>query len=321
MVAMVLFNIGWMSHYRGDKAADRLINGGRYVQAHGTGWEVENFLARDGRCRGYVKIPGNAIRLEHLGGSPDAPNVGGATVVFCATRPGGGGYVVGWYSNALVWRKYQPQYPHPFIAEALADDCTLLDVDDRVFRVPRARDGAFGLGRSNIRYLHTPDAEPFVRDLRGYIRSHGRQPPISRRPSAQNPNVALRKQVEMAAVRHVKAHYESRGFECHSVEQDNVGWDFVCTKKDLELLVEVKGRSGDTQVELTPNEYEAMSNRQIRDRYRLAIVSAALQAPVLSIISYNFSDQQWRDQHGHAATLTERVGVRIRLPAVKQESN
>ena len=279
MTAIVLFNIGWMTHYRGDRRSDRIVNGGKYVVENGTGGEVENFLRRRGRCRGYVQLRGSTLRLENLGTSPDAPYVDGVTVVFSATRPGGGGYVIGWYLNARVWREYQPQAPHGYIAEANADDCTLLDVDDRVFAVPRARGGAFGLGQSNVRYLHTPDAVSFVRSLRRHI-----QPPSRpRRPSCQSPgrqpDPALRKQVEMAAVRHVIEHYERRGFSCRSVERDNVGFDLVCGKEALELLVEVKGCSGYADVELTPNEYAAMNQHRNRDRYRLAIVYAAVDDP------------------------------------------
>ena len=312
MVRMVLFNIGWMTHYRGHKRSDRIVNGGNYVVQHETGGEVENFLRRSGRYRGYVQLPGSTLKLEHLGGSPDAPFVDGTTVVFSATRPGGGGYVVGWYRNARVWREYQPQRPYGFIAEAKADECRLLAVDDRVFVVPRARGGSFGLGQSNVRYLHAANARPFVRDLRQYIQRNGDPRPAPRRGRRQ-PDAALRKRIETAAVQHVVKHYESLGFTCRSVEQDNVGWDLVCVREGLELLVEVKGCSGDAQVELTPNEYSAMKSRRHRDRYRLAIVSTALNDPHLSILKYNISDGTWRDQHERVAKLQQRVGVRIRI--------
>ena len=166
MVSMVLFNIGWMTHYRGHKRSDRIVNGGNYVVQHETGGEVENFLPRSGRYRGYVQFPGSTLKLEHLGGSSNASSVDGTTVVFSATRPGGGGYVVGWYRNARVWCEYQP---YGFIAEAKADECRLLAVDDRVFVVPRARGGSFGLGQSNVRYLYAANAQPFVRELRQFI--------------------------------------------------------------------------------------------------------------------------------------------------------
>ena len=313
MVAMVLFNVGWMRHYRGDKPSDRIINGGKYVVEHGTGGEIENFLPRRGRCRGYVQLPGAILKLENLGAPPDAPFVDGATVVFTATRPGGGGYVVGWYLNARVYRRHRPQEPHGYIAEARAADCTLLEVDDRVFPIPRARAGVFGLGQSNVRYLHTSDAKPFSRERRRHIQRGGRPQRSSSSASGQQPDAALRKRVETAAVEHVIQEYASRGFACRSVEQDNVGWDLVCVKEGLELLVEVKGCSGEAQVELTPNEYAAMKRAAYRDRYRLAIVSTVLANPVLSIIKYNHADDTWRDQQDRIAVLRERLGVRIRL--------
>ena len=158
VVAMVLFNIGWMNRYRGDKRADRLINGGKYVLENGTGGEVENFLPRGGRCRGCVRLPSDTLRLEHLGGSPDAPYVDGATVVFSATRPGGVAMSSAGTATPGSGASTSGANPYGFIAEARAEDSTLLDVDDRVFAVPRTRAGAFGLGQSNVRYLYTSDA-------------------------------------------------------------------------------------------------------------------------------------------------------------------
>lgn len=308
MAGMVLFNIGWMTHYCGDQPSDRIVNGGGYVAKNETGGEVENFLPRSGRYRGYVWPPGSTLNLERLGASPGADHVDGATVVFSATRPGGGGYVVGWYTNARVWRKHRPQHPHGYIAEAKVDDCQLLEVDDRVFCVPRARTGVFGLGQSNVRYLDGTDAERFVSRLRAYIQRRG----LPRRPpSPHQVDPAIRKQVETAAIECVVQYYKSRGFDWSSVERDNVGWDLECVQGKLKLLVEVKGCSGAAQVELTPNEYDAM--KRFKHRYRLAIVSTALEDPQLSIVRYNPSDETWRDQDGRVAYLEDRVGVRIRL--------
>lgn len=312
MVAMVLFNVGWMTRYRGDTPSDRIINGGRYVVDNGIGGEVENFLPRGGRLRGYVQLPGATLRLENLGASPDSSFLDSATVVFTATRPGGGGYVVGWYSNARVHRQHQPQGRYGYIAEAQESDCKLLDLDDRVFPVPRARAGVFGLGQSNVRYLHTPEAKPFVRDLRHYIRRDGRPRRPPPRAGARQTDTALRKRVETAAVECVVQHYRGRGFTCRSVERDNVGWDLVCVREGLKLLVGVKACSGRPHVELTPNEYAAMNGRH-RDRYRLAIVSTALANPVLSIVQYSRADGTWRDQHDRVADLQEQLGVRVRI--------
>ena len=51
---LVLFNIGWMKHYRGQTSSDRIFNGGRYVEENETGSEVRNFEPLDGQCYGYV---------------------------------------------------------------------------------------------------------------------------------------------------------------------------------------------------------------------------------------------------------------------------
>lgn len=220
--------------------------------------------------------------------------------------------MVGWYRNARVWREYQPQRPFDFIAEAKVDECRLLAVDDRVFVVPRARGGSFGLGQANVRYLHEENAQPFVHELREYIRRDG-GPRSAPRTARRQTDAALRKRVEALAVLQVVRHYENLGFMCRSVERDNVGWDLECWKGGLELLVEVKGCSGDALVELTPNEYAAMKSRQYRNRYRLAVVSTALSDPHLSILKYNVSDDTWRDQSERVARLHERLGVRIRI--------
>ena len=101
----------------------------------------------------------------------------GVTVVFVATRPEGGGVVVGWYRNARVWRegKRRPDPGHDcYFAKARTEDCTLLGIDARTFEVPQARKGVFGISRT-IRYTlrenggYDDHAEEFVRDLRKYI--------------------------------------------------------------------------------------------------------------------------------------------------------
>lgn len=313
MAGMILFNVGWMNHYRGVSAKDRLINGGQFVVQTGTGGEAINFLPRNGRYRGYVKLKGNTLKIEQLGGKKNAPYVENATIVFCATRPGGGRVVVGWYHKAKVFREYQPRKPHRYIAEARVEDCQLQEVDDRVFSIPPARKGSFGMGQSNIRYLDSPEAKGLVESLQHYMKNYGRPSSKTQKASTSKANVAMKKQVEETAVDYVEQYYIDRGFTCRSVEKDNVGWDLECKKLDLELLIEVKGCSGAAQVELTPNEYQAMKTKKHRNRYRLAVVSNALRDPVLSIVSYNISVGKWLDQRGRVASLTERTGARIRL--------
>ena len=169
---LVLFHGGWMRLYRGQTPSDPIVRGGRHVEEYGHGYEVENFLPLDSRC--YAHVNNNSIDLTSLdsGVEAGAEYLDGVTVVFVATQPEGGRVVVGWYRNARVWREPRPR-PEPghdyYFAEAEEEDCTLLNVDEREFEVPGARDGVFGMGRANIRYTNEDRAAPFVRRLREYI--------------------------------------------------------------------------------------------------------------------------------------------------------
>ena len=310
MEPMVLFNIGWMRRYRGLTPTDRIVGGGRYVEEHDTGGEIENFLPNHGRLQGYVRLPGGTLNLRRLAAATDAEYQDGVTVLFSATRPesGSGTVIIGWYRNARVWREPQPRHPFPYIAEAKQRDCTLLDEDDRVFPVPHRPGRAFHAGRT-VRYLDLPDAQEFVRQVRAHIRNRGRTPARKRARTAVD--ALLRKNVETAAVRCVVDYYETKGYDCVSVEKDNVGWDFECTQNEVKYLVEVKGCSGGPDVQLTPNEYDAMLRNC--HQYRLAVVSNALVDPQLDIIRYIASDDTWRADGDRLASIDEQVSARVHL--------
>ena len=324
MPNLVLFNIGWMKHYRGQTADDKIVNGGVYVQKNEEGGEVWNFLPNKGTCYGYVRSNrGGALDIARVGAANDAKCAEKVIVVFTATRPGGGRVVAGWYHNARVWRTAQRLLPRgardgwEYLAEAKEGDCVLLRPDDRVFPVPQARKGVWGLGQANVRYVDEPGATEFVEKLTAYIKApktaiitRGGAKHVSPRQS----DPALRAKVEAAAVKRVAAHYGSKNFIWRSVEKDNVGWDIEVTRGDVTLLVEVKGCSGaNAVVEVTPNEYRAM--REKRDNYRVAIVTEALKGSRsrLLILSHNIADGSWRDEEGHVAKLTEIMAARISL--------
>ena len=324
MSNLVLFNIGWMKHYRGKTADDKIVNGGEFVQQNEEGSEVWNFLPDKGTCYGYVRSnQGGALDIARIGAANDAECAEKVIVVFTATRPGGGRVVAGWYHNARVWREAHrlttrgARNGWEYLAEAKEGDCVLLSPDDRVFPVPRARKGVWGMGQSNVRYMDEPGATEFVEKLTTYIKAPKTAPITSagakhRSPRQSDP--AARATVEAAAVKRVVAHYESKNFIWHSVEKDNVGWDIEVTRGDVTLLVEVKGcSSANAVVEVTPNEYRAM--REKRDNYRVAIVTEALKGSRsrLLILSHNIADGSWRDEEGHVAKLTEIMAARISL--------
>lgn len=317
---LVLFNIGWMKHYRGITGSDRIFNGGRYIDENETGGEVQNFLPLGDYCYGYVQPNpgGNEINLRRLGAEYQVDYFDGVTVIFTATRPNGGRVVVGWFNEARVWRNERHRGDHHYFARALRENCFLLDPDDRIFPVPGGNNVVYGLTSfRTIRYLDRPEAELYVQMLVGYMNDVGGfNLPDEFGNVPHNLNPTRRMEVERAAVDYVIDHYEGRGFNCDSVERDNKGWDLEARRGAVELLIEVKGCSGDVgQVELTPNEYSAMTNRQYRESYRLAIVTQALDENrrSLSIISYNGSDKTWRDQDGRRASVKKRIGARIGL--------
>jgi hypothetical protein len=78
--------------------------------------------------------------------------------------------------------------------------------------------------------------------------------------------------VETAAVRQVTRLLQRRGFRVKSVESDRVGYDLHATKGTKELLVEVKGVSGDgLQFLITRNELKAAAQTS----FRLMVVTQA----------------------------------------------
>ncbi|MEK6701138.1 MAG: DUF3883 domain-containing protein [Planctomycetota bacterium] len=326
MQNLVLFNIGWMKHYRGQTEDDKIVNGGAHVQKHHEGGEVWNFEPIKGVCYAFARSNrGGNLNLARLGAVDGAPNVDGITVVFTATRPGGGRVVAGWYKNARVWREVRKlgarglRHGWDYVAEAKIADCKLLNPDDRVFSVPRAKKGVWGLGQSNVRYVDEPAAKPFLQALSKYVAS-----PMAANVTAavkshgqgRQQDPALRAKVEVAAINRVVDFYTARGFACRSVERDDVGWDLEAERGDVTLLVEVKGCSGAAVVaEVTPNEFAQMKRR--RNVYRLAIVTNAMdkRKSHLSIVSYNIADRSWRNEEGQAAQVKEIVAARISVGA------
>ncbi len=315
---LVLFNIGWMNHYQGLTENDRIFNGGRYVDDNKTGGEICNYLPLGDYCYGYVQPPHNEINLERLGAEDDADYLNDITVVFTATRPNGGRVVVGWSIEAQVWRSERTYRGRHYFAKALTDNCVLLEPDDRVFPVPGGAKVVYGLTSFHtIRYLDEPEAELYVQRLVDYMNDvNGFAFPEDFQNVPRNLDPRHRVEVERAAVNCVIEHYERRNFHCTSVERDNRGWDLEVRRGAVKFLVEVKGCSGDVrQVQLTPNEYSAMTSRRYRESYRLAIVTQALddQHRKLSIVSYNGADKTWQDQHGREANVKKRTGARIGL--------
>jgi hypothetical protein len=316
---MLFCNIGWMKHYEGITASDAIARGGSYVDKHGMGHEVFNFLPHRGWLYGYVQAKGQ-IHITKLGAAPDDDFVDGVTVVWTATRPKGGTVVVGWYRNARVYRHYQ-ETPSPGAARSSrgvkhhnircrAGDATLLPEDQRNLDLPT---GSGGRGQSPLWYADSEPGLAFQEHVRRLIKE-GRPTPQPRRRGA--PDVERNKLVEMAGMEVVTAHYRELGYTVKWVHNENKGWDIEATSGRTKLNIEVKGLSqGAQQIELTPNEYRAFLETDVR--YRLAIVTNALsKAPRLSIMSFNGRSQRWEVEGKPKAKVSTKEVIAARITIV-----
>ena len=339
---MVFFRVGWMDKYRGVTAKDTISGGGAYVEEHGFGFEAFNFLPFEGNVYGWV-MPGSSsrtpdsssnlpaalsggefanINLRRIGDSLSDESLSDVIVVWVATSPEGGAYVVGWYRNATVFMQPQEaptgsEREHDgltvgYVTTTKATDADLLPTDERVIQVPQRGKGNFG--QSNMWYADDP-SNTTHRELRQAIIDAIQDqtlPKPKRRGHRGTPrqhDVLKRQRVEKSAIETVSKHYVGLGYEVKSVEQDNVGWDLEATLDKRRLKLEVKGlSSSDLSVELTPNEYAKMNEN--RNTFRLCPVTNALAEPNLSIFQFNSESGRWESGEGRLLTVTEVVSAR-----------
>ena len=322
---MVFFRIGWMNEYRGVTSNDSIQGGGAYVEEHGFGFEIFNFLPYQNNVYGWV-MPGSSnrkrdansnlppsvsggefanVNLKRLGASSSDQSLTGVTVVWVATHPEGGAYVVGWYKNATVFMQPQEapvgsKREHGgnivgYVTTTKAPEAFLIPTDERAIQIPQRGKGNFG--QSNMWYADDP-ANDTHRTIRQNVLDaiqNQELPASERRKLRETPrqhDVLKRQRVEQAAIVLVSDHYRELGYEVVSVERDNVGWDLEATLDSRKLLLEVKGLSGtNLSVELTPNEYAKM--KEHTTAFRLCVVTEALETPSLSIFQFNPESGNW----------------------------
>ena len=162
MQNVIFCKIGWMKKYEGITNGDKIENGGKYVDENGIGHEIYNFSPINDKYYGYVRTPkGSNLNLERIKQNSNGNEyVDNVLVIWVATNPKGGVYVVGWYNNARVFKMYQnhsqkiinsfkeklgEKYPSDgdfgYIFEAKIEDCILLDEKDRKLKAPKGISG------------------------------------------------------------------------------------------------------------------------------------------------------------------------------------
>lgn len=331
-VPMIFLRTTWMRFFSGDEQA-KSTGGGKWVDEHGYGHEMFNFRPHDGRMYGYVRPvtggskkvnfdDGAGIKLERLGGGRKDGMREGVLAVWVAKRPKAAGtYIAGWYRNAIVYRKALPapagsdrsfngkQFGYYVTADV--DDARLLDVDQRVFRIPYEAKGR--MGQSNVWYADALSNGDFRRDVLRYVET---LKPFTSKPkpvptgTPKQLDTLRRIAIEEAAYRVVTEFYNVElHYAVKPVMRENLGWDLEATNQGQKLLLEVKGLSGsDLCIELTPNEFTQMQAKPLA--YRLCVVTEALADPKLSIFSYCPATSDWRDGSNRVLEIEKREGAR-----------
>ncbi len=327
-VRMIFFRIGWMSHYRGITNNDSISRGGKYISRYGFGHEIYNFQSFQNSVYGYVQPPAYKksnwndakINLVRLGAQKDDASISNVLVVWVATAPSGGAFVVGWYENATLYRECQPPPPGSnrhysdsncgYYATTCTSDAVILPLDERVFPIQQKVKGGFG--QANVWYADNPDEHRQLRlDILNYVKSRALPYSIaSKELRHYQPNLLRRKQIEEIAIEKTASYFSTLGYQVRSVEQDNVGWDLEAIFGRRTLKLEVKGLS-DNQiaVELTPNEYAASKKHQ--ESYRICVVTNALTDPHLEIFAYSPDTQKWESQTQKILEIQEIIAAKF----------
>jgi 5-methylcytosine-specific restriction protein A len=177
-MATLFCNIGWMNNYDGIQG-DSIKRGGAYNKT-AVGLEVCNFTPCDGKVYGYVQSTGR-IAVKRLGATHFSDHADGVTVVWTAGPDGGGTAIVGWYTNATVFRDLQhipsPSRKHrdnnvsEYRIVAEAESAYLISPEKRSFFVPRGKKG--GMGQSNVWYADKPERAALVSEVNNYVQSGG----------------------------------------------------------------------------------------------------------------------------------------------------
>lgn len=291
-------NVGWMEYYKGQTPGDRIKGGGSYITKEGRGHEVCNFAPYSDKVYGYVRPAGKQIKIERLGTDADAETISNVTVIWTARHPKGGTVIVGWYKGAIVHRHYANFSDSPSLhkkngidgywIEDKSSNATLLPIDERTFEIPR---GKGGMGQSNVCYANPHEHKSLLEEIEKFI---GRKKVTAKSQRSRKTDPEKKAEVEKAAIRKTTEYFESIGYTIDSVEKDNRGWDLEAISGKKKLLIEVKGLSGnELSVELTPNEYAALSDSDKKDNYRLCVVSTALTYPRLFVCRYSKEAGKW----------------------------
>ena len=317
---MIFFNIGWMKHYQGQNASDKILGEFEYIVTHGTGHEQYNFLPHKGFMYGYAPVKWNKesqnfqqVAIEKLGAEKGDDHISGVTVIFISRNPTTQTtYVVGWYMNATVYR--QPQELRLkgrvlnkeslfYVCKAKLEDTHCIPESERFFVVPSAHKEKGGYGQSTIWYAQ--QRQDIQDNALKYI-ADGETPYQTPKRTNNGLSQEDKKNIENSAIRAATIFFESHGFQVDSVEADNCGWDLTVYSAVEEFCVEVKGTAGKiVNFQLTPNEYKILK-RHWR-KYKIAVAINCLGDAHLDVFSI------WHDSKADKYFGHNDAGSRLEL--------
>lgn len=295
----------WLEEYQGLEPDPPFYAGGfKYPKTHGTAHEVLNFSPLNGKNYGFVqhhRKDGTPKRIDlqkNLGAPKGATYVDDVLVVWTAPqRNRKGRTIIGWYDRARVHEL--PQDPPirrgrtiggeliQYRVEAEATDCRLLKPHERVCVIPpRTKKSPKGHpGQSNIFYPqnHSELHSKAILDAIEALLQGKPPPPIAKRIDKSKGKIdqERRERVENAAIEAVWEYYELLGYEIDDRQKiHGIGYDLRATNADIELCIEVKGRSGPIpEADFSPNENDAIKaferNKFHDGIYRICIVTNA----------------------------------------------
>ncbi len=155
----ILFcNIVWMKKYQGITDADKPKYFGTYVVEQDAKADIFNFSEYNGKCYGYVRNDGDLILPGHLTQDyrdeyENRDSIGEFLIVWCSFADKNTARIVGWYRNAVIFKKeqYQPSFTNPeyeldYFFNADSNNCVLLPVDQRTFRIEKSAKAGKGKG-------------------------------------------------------------------------------------------------------------------------------------------------------------------------------
>ncbi len=330
---ILILHTAWMRSYRG-LANDQPIGTFAHMLEGGVPHEIYNFYPRGKFLFGYAPVRHGNINISRLGAPDGAESISNITVVWTATSPEGGRYIVGWFKNATVFARLQGRTTSEaerkilgsdsyFSVKARVNDCKLLPLDERTFFFP-TRKPKFP-GSSPAYYADQTLPPDWLRRLKRYLDTQARDTISIKRPpttlGGRSADPVFRKKVEEAAVRTVTKYYRAIGYTVVSHERDNLGWDLTATLGMKVLHLEVKGLSG-TQavVEVTPNEYKTMHGREYLATYRLCIVTNTMEKPSLRIFAFDQDCGLWRDESSMCLDIVPLIGARITVIKPSRET-